>query len=90
LNIPISIVVSDEYATIAARRLANHTNSSNLISELPASSAEVLLYLPRAEQQEILNMTPEDAQARLSRYKLVNVTKGRQYTERQIPMLQTT
>jgi hypothetical protein len=84
LSLPISVDVEEGYPAIAAQRLAKQTTNVHIISEIPIVSTEILLYLPRAEQQEILNMSPEDARAALSRYRLVNLSKDELYSQRQI------
>jgi hypothetical protein len=84
LSLPISVVVEEGYPAIAAQRIARQTTGVHIINEIPTTSAEILLYLPRAEQQEILNMTPEEAQAQLARYHLVNLSRDELYSQRQV------
>lgn len=87
LGIPVSIDLIDSYPAIAAKRIVGQdlqNSTLQVIAELPVGYTEVLLNLPRAEQDEILRLDPDEAVDRLSRYRLVNRSRYDLYSERYV------
>jgi uncharacterized protein YoxC len=80
--------VSDEAGEPRLKRLdrlaENHPNATRFIKNLSAKNAQLFLYLPRAEQKKLLNISQDKAKNILGRFTLKKVASNMLFKQRSI------